>query len=81
MTLDGRGGGSIDVVPLNYLHMVMLMTVDVGSAVVNALHVLRAPSRVVGPLVFVRVVQARGAVWLRLRVAHGRGSVAQVPGG
>jgi hypothetical protein len=23
MTLDGRGGGAVDPVPLNYLHMVM----------------------------------------------------------
>jgi hypothetical protein len=67
MTLDGRGGGSIDAVPLNYLHMVMVMTVDALAALrccERTARAVLAQSRVAGPLVFVRVVQARSAVWL-----------------
>ncbi len=29
MTLDGRGGGSLKAVPLNYLHMVTMVVVVV----------------------------------------------------
>ncbi len=29
MTLDGRGGGSLEAVPLNYLHMVTMVVVVV----------------------------------------------------
>lgn len=31
-TLDGRGGGSIDAVPLNYLHMVLVMITGASAA-------------------------------------------------
>ena len=32
MTLDGRGGGSLEAVPLNYLHMVTMVVVVVVVA-------------------------------------------------
>jgi hypothetical protein len=92
MTPDGRAGGAIEAVPLNYLHMVM--------AILRIEHVcLYGPSplifrcyspyalcfmckawRCAGAVVFFWVVQAPRACGIWLCLAHGRGPVAQVSG-